>query len=391
MKNVCKPVIIIAALFIAAVVPFGWCGGKSESAGKDSGIAEKNSGAVTVTDLAGRQVTLKLPVKKVNVNWSGSGGAFMTMSALLGTEVAEYISSWDGGLQNFRFDMYEEYRSKIPALENIPIVSGVDYPDFNLEKLIQLKPDVVIWTLGVRGQAKEIAESALAAAGIPIIYIDYHAETIENHTKTTRLLGQLFGKEKRAEEMIGFYTENMKRINDRIANISNKPVVYIEVTMPGPSSYGNTYDNNYMWGAMVAKAGGTSMADGIVINQKPVDAELVLSKNPDYIILTGSYWPNSPTSVRMGYLSNEDETQNLIRAYFDRPGWKNLAAYKNNRVYAIHQGLGREIHDVAALAFLAKCIHPERFADVDPMGMLREYYDRFLPYDLYGVWMTHLK
>jgi ABC-type Fe3+-hydroxamate transport system substrate-binding protein len=71
----------------------------------------------------------------------------MTMSALLGTEVADYLSSWDGGLQNYRFDMYEEYRSKIPALENVPVVGGVKYNDFNLEKLVQLKPDVVIWTL----------------------------------------------------------------------------------------------------------------------------------------------------------------------------------------------------------------------------------------------------
>ncbi|MDR0662504.1 MAG: ABC transporter substrate-binding protein, partial [Spirochaetaceae bacterium] len=266
MRNVCKLAGIAAALFIAASVPFAWCGAQSQSAGKES--AGKDSGVVTVTDLAGRQVTLKLPVKKVSVNWSGSGGAFMTMSALLGTEVADYLSSWDGGLQKFRFDMYEEYRSKIPALEDIPVVSGIDYADFNLERLVQLKPDVVIWTLAVRTQAQEVVEPVLAAAGIPIIYIDYHAETIENHSKTTRLMGQLFDKEKREEEMLSFYSDNMKIINGRIANVRNKPVVYMETASTGPSSYGNTYDNNYMWGAMVVKAGGTNMADGIVINAK---------------------------------------------------------------------------------------------------------------------------
>jgi hypothetical protein len=45
MRNVCKTGIIAAALFIAASVPFALCGGKSESAGKDSGM-------VTVTDLS---------------------------------------------------------------------------------------------------------------------------------------------------------------------------------------------------------------------------------------------------------------------------------------------------------------------------------------------------
>jgi iron complex transport system substrate-binding protein len=383
MRNVGKAG-IIAAMLIAAGISSAWCNGKSEA-------AAKGSGEVTVTDLAGRQVTLKLPVKKANVNWSGSGGAFMTMSALLGTEVADHLASWDDDLQNYRYDMWEEYRSKIPALENVPVVTGIDYGDINMEKLIQSKPDVVIWTLSVRDQAKTTAEPVLAAAGIPIIYIDYHAETIENHSKSTRLLGQLFGKEQRAEEIIKFYVDNMNTLNNRLAKVSKKPVVYMEITMTGPTTYGNTYASDYMWGAMVVKAGGANMADGIVKNAAPVNAELVFAKNPDVIILTGSYWTNSPGSVRMGYLANEAETQQLIRAYLNRPGWSQLNAIKNNRLFAIHQGLARQMYDVASLAFLAKCIHPELFTDIDPLGMMQEYFDRFLPYDLYGVWMTQLK
>ncbi|MDR0562474.1 MAG: ABC transporter substrate-binding protein [Spirochaetaceae bacterium] len=361
------------------------------SAGKKQADTSADAKTITVTDLAGRDVVIKTPVKKVNINWSGSGGAFMSMSALLGKDTADYISSWDGGLQNYRFDMWEHYRAAIPALESIPIVGGVDSNNFNLETLINLKPDVVIWTLGVRDQAMEIVEPALAKAGIPIVYIDHHAETIENHSRTTRLLGKIFGKEQRAEDMIDFYIKNITLIENRLANAPEKPVVYMEVTSTGPDKYGNTYSNNYMWGAMVVKAGGTNMADGIVKNASPIEAELVIAKNPEYIIFTGSYWPNSPSSIRMGYLSNEADTQRLLRNYFNRPGWNTLDAFKNNRVFAIHHGLGREIYDVAAVAFLAKCLHPDLFADIDPMGMLQEYYRRFLPYDISGVWMTQLQ
>jgi iron complex transport system substrate-binding protein len=374
-------VIFCAVLAITAAFP----------AGKKQADTSADAQTVTVTDLAGRDVVIKTPVKKVNINWSGSGGAFMSMSALLGKDTADYISSWDGGLQNYRFDMWEHYRAAIPALESIPIVGGVDSNNFNLETLINLKPDVVIWTLGVRDQAMEIVEPALAKAGIPIVYIDHHAETIENHSRTTRLLGKIFGKEQRAEEMIDFYIKNITLIENRLANAPEKPVVYMEVTSTGPDKYGNTYSNNYMWGAMVVKAGGTNMADGIVKNASPIEAELVIAKNPEYIIFTGSYWPNSPSSIRMGYLSNEADTQRLLRNYFNRPGWNTLDAFKNNRVFAIHHGLGREIYDVAAVAFFAKCLHPDLFADIDPMGMLQEYYRRFLPYDISGVWMTQLQ
>jgi iron complex transport system substrate-binding protein len=358
------------------------------AAGQNDGGAKGASRTITVSDVAGRDVVIKLPVKKVNVNWSGSGGAFMTMSALLGADVADYLASWDDGLVKNRFDMYEQYRSKIPALAKIPVVGGVDTNDFNIEKLIASKPDVVIWTLSVREQAASVVEPALKQAGIPIVYIDHHAETIANHSRSTRILGQIFEKEERAEAIVKFYTDNINMIESRVASAKTKPVVYMEVTSTGPGNYGNTYSDNFMWGTMIVKAGGANMAEGIVKNAAPVEAELVLSKNPDIIILNGSYWPATPSSLRMGYLSNEDETQRLLSSYFDRPGWRRLKAYQNGRVYAIHHGLGREVYDVAAVAFLAKSIHPDLFQDIDPMAMLKEYYDRFLPYDLYGVWMT---
>jgi iron complex transport system substrate-binding protein len=383
MARVSFTVILCAVLALSAVFPSG----KKQADSSTSGNGE----TITVTDLAGRNVVIKMPVKKVSINWTGSGGAFMSMSALLEKDAAGYISSWDGGLQKYRFDMWEQYRGVIPALENIPIVGGVEYNDFNLEMLINLKPDLVIWTLGVRQQAMETVDPALAKAGIPLIYIDHHAETIENHSRTTRLLGKIFGKEERAEEMIDFYVKNMNLIGNRLGNATEKPVVYMEVAMSGPDGYGNTYANNFMWGAMIVKAGGINMADGIVSNAAPVEPELVISKNPEYIIFTGSYWPNAPASIRMGYLSSEEETRRLIGNYLKRPGWASLDAVKNNRVFAIHHGLGREVYDVAAIAFLAKCIHPDLFADIDPMAMLKDYYDRFLPYGISGVWMTKIE
>jgi iron complex transport system substrate-binding protein len=383
--KVCKKLVLGIAISAIIGLPL-FAGG-----GREKETADANQAAITITDLAGREVRINTPVKKVSVNWSGSGGAFMTISALLGKDTATYLSSWDGGLQKNRFDMWKEYSSKIPALKDVPVISGIEYEDFNMEELIALHPDAVIWTLGVREQAKSAAEAAFAAVGIPLIYIDYHAETIENHTKTTRILGQLFGKEERAEEIIKWYTDSIQLINDRLARVQTKPLVYVEVGSGGPAVYSNSYGNSAMWGAMVVSAGGENIGSGIIKSWAPLQPEFIISKNPVYIIMTGSYWPSTPESLRMGYESNEDETRTLLSAFTRRPGWSELDAVKNNRVYAIHHGLGREIYDAAALAFLAKTIHPDLFTDVEPMEMLRDYYKRFLPYDLYGVWMTKLR
>ena len=380
---------ICFVLMFCAVLALGVsCSGKQKPAASSStGAAE----TITVTDLAGRDVTIKMPVKKVCDNWAGTGGAFMTMAALLGKDVADYIAAWDGDLENYHFDKWEQYRSLIPALENIPVVGDISLDNLNLETLITLKPDLVIWTLGVRQQAEAVVEPALKQAGIPIVYIDYHAETIENHSRSTRLLGKIFGHEERAEELVDFYVENMNLITNRVSGIQNKPLVYFEAGYSGPEKYGSTFSHRYGWGSLVAKAGGTSLGEGKVERSGALEAETVISANPGLIIFAGGYWPDSWGSLRMGYLSSDDDIQRLLGMYLRRPGWNSLAAVQNKKVFAVYYGLGFGMFDVAAVAFLAQCIHPDLFADIDPMGMLQEYHNRFLPFGLSGVWMTQLQ
>jgi iron complex transport system substrate-binding protein len=372
-----------AVLALNAVFP----GGKKQASGPSAGAA----GTITVTDLAGREVAIKMPVKKVSTNWTGTGGAFMTMSALLGKEVADYLSSWDRDLQTYRFDMWEHYRKAVPALETIPVVGDFETNDLNLEMLIALKPDLVIWTLGVRQQAEAAVEPALKKAGIPIVYIDHHAETIENHSRSTRLLGKIFGREERAEELVRFYADNMNLITERLSGIRNKPLVYMEVAYGGPDKYSNTFSNTYSWGSLIAKAGGTSLGEGKVEKFGALEAETVIAGNPDIIVFGGSYWPDVPESLRMGYLSDEDDTQRLLAGYLRRPGWDSLSAVKNKQVFAVYFALAFGMYDAASVAFLAKCIHPDLFEDIDPTAMLQDYYSRFMPYDISGVWMTRMR
>ena len=347
---------------------------------------------IVVTDVAGREVEIKGPVKKVIVNWSGGGGAFMTMSALLGEEVGDYIVGWGNSLPDYRFDMYEHYRSIVPKLNDIVNVGNVEKGTFNTELALSLKPDLVILTLSVQEQAKKNIEPALEQAGIPIVYIDYHKGTMENHIASTRLLGKIFGKEKRAEDIVNFYSEKANEVTNRLSKITKeKPTVYIECAMEGPSKYGNSYGDNYMWGAVASKAGGQNIGSGVLMESEPINPEYLIKSDPDFIIFTGSYWPSNPDSLRMGYLSSQEESQNLLRAFMKRPGWQELKAVKNKNVYAIHHSIAREMYDIVALEFFAKIFYPEEFADIDPMADLQDYYDRFLPYDLEGVWMMKME
>lgn len=384
MKRLTMKIIIKSLLLVVISISlFVACQANTES-NTDKGKKEK----VTVTDVTGSEFQLELPLNKVIVNWSGSGGAFMTMSALLGEDVGNYIAGWGNSLPTYRMDMYQHYSSKVPGLDKIENIGSVDTDNFNIEKVIELDPDACIFALGTKEAADSSVKEKLEKAGIPILYIDYHKGTLKNHEKSTLLLGQLFNKEERAQEIVNFCLTKKKDIEERAKKIINKHSLYLEAGMEGPTAYGNTWPNNNMWGRMADLAGAKNIAGDMKTKSGPIDPEFLISSNPDVMIITGSYWPNKPDSLRMGYGVDELVSQELLAKFINtRQGWKQLKAVKDKEVYAIHHGIGREVFDFAATEFIAKSVYPEEFKDLDPLGDLKEYYEKFLPYDLEGTWM----
>ena len=113
-------------------------------------------------------------------------------------------------------------------------------------------------------------------------------------------------------------------------------------------------------------------------------------KDPQFIIITGSYWKDQPESMFLGYEADKDKAEKSLANFTTRPGWENLQAVKNKNVYAIHHAVGREMYDFYATQQLAKILHPEKFKDIDPEVAFKEYFDRFMPFKMKGVWYTKL-
>ena len=67
------------------------------SAATTAATTTAKTAAIEFTDCAGQNIKLEKPLEHVVVQASGSGGAFMTLSALLGEDVYKYISGIDDG------------------------------------------------------------------------------------------------------------------------------------------------------------------------------------------------------------------------------------------------------------------------------------------------------
>ena len=374
--------LLIVSMLIAA------CGGPSETK-KDTA---QNSKPIEITDVTGRTVTLKKPAERVVLQWSGAGGPFFTISALMGKDTPKVIAGMDTSLQDYRADMWKHFTTEMPELAKIPVVGTIGDKTFNAEQVVALNPDVIFIPVDLKDQYESDAKAKMDAAGIQTIYIDYHAEKLESHQKSIEAIGKALGKEERAAEISKFYTDRVTRVLNRVSKINKpKPTVYLEVGMNGPEEFGNSFSSNYSWGALATMAGADVITKDVIKKTSPINPEFILEKNPDIIMIMGSYWPKKPTSMRLGFEATEDSSQALLKAFTtERQGWSELKAVENKQVYSAHHGLPREVFDAAVFEYLAKTFYPEEFADVNPEATLKEFYDKFLPYSYSGIWFMHM-
>ena len=374
--------LLIVSMLIVA------CGGPSETK-KDT---VQNSKPIEITDVTGRTVTLKKPAERVVLQWSGAGGPFFTISALMGKDTPKVIAGMDTSLQDYRADMWKHFTAEMPELAKIPVVGTVGDKTFNAEQVVALNPDVIFIPVDLKDQYESDAKAKMDAAGIQTIYIDYHAEKLESHQKSIDAIGKALGKEERAAEIKKFYTDRVTRVLDRVSKINKpKPTVYIEVGINGPEEFGNSFSGNYSWGALATMAGADVITKDVIKKTSPINPEFILEKNPDIIMIMGSYWTKKPTSMRLGFEATEDSSQALLKAFTtERQGWSELKAVENKQVYSAHHGLPREVFDAAVFEYLAKTFYPEEFEDVDPEATLKEFYDKFLPFSYSGIWFMHM-
>jgi len=350
---------------------------------------EPKQSEITVTDLAGRTVTIKTPIERVVLASSRHTHEFIAVEG--GNNPFKKIVGWGPDLKAYDRDTYNKYEEKFPEIGDIPGVGYHYKGTFSVEKIITLDPDVVVlplWIVEYDGVEDDI--SKLEKAGIPTIYIDYWKEPFKNPIESTLLLGSVLDREERAQDIVDYYSEQVNEVHSRLKEIDKtKPKVYVECGSKDPSEYGNTYGSDKGWGAMVVLCGGINIAEDLPMGT--INPEYLLDANPDVIMISGSYWPDTPGSMRLGYYADPKESRELLLAFTERPGWDTISAVKNNKVCSIFHGFSFRIYNFAGIQAFAKWFYPDEFEDLDPEESIKEYHERFLPVEYSGVWMMSLE
>ncbi len=356
-------------------------------------LAASLASAETVTDLAGRSVALPANAQRIVL---GEGRVIAAL-AILERDPTRRVVGMMGEFERYDPAGYAQYRSALPAIERIARVGRSTGSSFSLEAALALAPDLAIFSLEGHGPTPKDKEliAQLEKAGVPVLFVDFRKEPLLNTPRSITLLGAALGKRAEAAAFTAFYQGELRRVTERLPPAGTPaPRVFIENRVGLGSECCATMANGMM-GRFIDFAGGNNIASPLIPGSfGTLSLEWLLRNPPDVYIGTAiGQSGGEPVAGRivLGAGASSEVARESLRQALQRTGIAELTAVRSGRAYAIWHHFYNSPFNVAAVQAMAKWLHPQRFADLDPEATLRTAYARFQPMPLNGTYWIGLK
>lgn len=252
------------------------------------------------------------------------------------------------------------------------MLAGEGQREPNFEAIVAMEPEAVVFP---RNGAYEEASKILEPFGIDVVVLT--GWDVLKHVSNIEAFGKMFGAPDRAAALNAFYTEHMDLLATRLEGVEPKPV-YLEEKTPFRSVLPGSG-----WHDMIEAAGGRNIFGDIDIATQPsargtvhnfeVDPEAVLQADPALVVKLqpGSY-----------PLHSAEFSDAFFEEVTTRPGFSELNAVETGQVYHMNYYLAGGCSKMIGALQIAKWLHPELFADVDPGAVMRTWLEEFqgVPY-----------
>lgn len=324
-----------------------------------------SAGARTVTDDNGASVEVPDKVERVAVTNIFPLAAAVTAytqsgETVIGMHPASYAAAKNG--------LLGELWPEVLRADTGFITGNV----LNVEALLSLDPDVVLVNAPDKRTLEAVRNAGLPAVAVSATKWDYDVE--KTRASWMRILGELFPDAPVKPEIVAAESERLATlVSDRLTNLEEKDrpsVLFLvrlsptEIVTSGKHFFGQYWAN---------AAGGRNAAEHITLQNANavITMEDVHALDPDVILLT-----NFTTAQPEDLLENRTEGRD----------WQGLRAVEKKAVHKMPLGLYRSftpsIDSPLTLLWMAKTLHPERFADVDLAAETKRFYKTVFGADL---------
>lgn len=197
-----------------------------------------------------------------------------------------------------------DYPPAAKKIEQVATFSGQG----NLERILLLKPDLILST----GLEQEPLEEKLKSLGLRVVVIS--PRSLNEVISGILEIGELADRRQQARELAAEIKRRVNKIRAQAAAIprEKRPKVFVEIwsdplMTAGPGSFVDE---------LITLAGGRNIAYDTARPYSQFSPELVIQRDPDFILL--------------GYMQAKNDPE-LIRR---RMGWQDIQAVKSGRIIA---------------------------------------------------------
>ncbi|ALB61590.1 Periplasmic binding protein [Cronobacter condimenti 1330] len=332
-------------------------------------IAEAQHWPVTIKDLDNRTVTIAHEPQRIILQ---DGRDIFALALLERDNPFAKVVAWNNLPKKQDSETWNVLKRKWPEAEAILDMKFSDQGNVDLETVISRQPDLMIAQLRAKPSLVQTGVLArLEALHIPVVFVDYELHPVENTLPSIALLGKVLGQTDRAQAYIDFYQQRLDTIHQRLADVTKKPLVFIE-PIAGVGGLDNgccfTHAHNG-WGGLVEAAGGTNIGSQLLPGASGnVSVEKIIAMNPDYYLMTGSKRPGKGTAViPFGYNVPAAEVKSAFDALVARQGVASIPAVAQGHTGAFYHHFYNNPYNIVAIEALSKTFYPTQFKDVDPL------------------------
>ena len=303
--------------------------------------AEQTVYPVTVTDQAGREVTIEKEPSSI------VSGYYISSSLLIALGLKDKVVGIEA-----KADKRPIYKLAAPELTELPNVGTAK--EFNLETCAALSPDLVILPMKLKDAAQSLTD-----LGITVLLVNPESQDLL--TEMINTIATATNTNSEAAKLLAYIDSQKDMLTSALSGVEPESVY-----LAGNSSFLSTAGPSMYQSSIIELAGGKNAADSITDTYwAEISYEQLLAWDPSYIIIAS-------------------DAEYTVYDVMNDPNLAECTAVKNSHVYAIPgdmEALDSPVPaGILASVWLAGILHPDQVSADTYTNEMTNYYETF-----YGI------
>lgn len=303
--------------------------------------AEQTVYPVTVTDQAGREVTIEKEPSSI------VSGYYISSSLLIALGLKDKVVGIEA-----KADKRPIYKLAAPELTELPNVGTAK--EFNLETCAALSPDLVILPMKLKDAAQSLTD-----LGITVLLVNPESQDLL--TEMINTIATATNTNSEAAKLLAYIDSQKDMLTSALSGVEPESVY-----LAGNSSFLSTAGPSMYQSSIIELAGGKNAADSITDTYwAEISYEQLLAWDPSYIIIAS-------------------DAEYTVDDVMNDPNLAECTAVKNSHVYAIPgdmEALDSPVPaGILASVWLAGILHPDQISADTYTTEMTNYYETF-----YGI------